>query len=376
MFAILRTEKLKTAGNIGGLNAHLTRTMDVPNADQELARYNKRHIGSADLWADVQNRLKEAGITKTRKDGVLAVEHLATYSPEGFASFKKISDPKGAKLQADQSEIDRWNRFVKDTYKWLCDRYGEKNLVNFTMHMDEKTPHIHAVVVPVDPKGKLNCKHFLGGREKMRDMQDSFAQTHKQLGLERGLKGSKANHQEVKQFYTQVKEASQYRVQSPQLLPPMIALEKPETEGLINRLSFDANEYKDQQEQHLKAANQTIYQENQQRVQYSLSELSKQANAYLLLSIENKRLKEQLKGLKSEVDKLQEVVKGGKLLINALAEAKVQPLELKLAKEQLPEKGNKRQEQIHGIMKDIGCEVKQPEKKLGFDQSKGRGMGL
>lgn len=373
MYAILRTQKLKTPGNIGGLKAHLNRTMNVPNADPELRPFNSRPVGSADLVADVQNRIQEAGITKVRKDGVLAVEHLMTASPEYF-SFEKRHNAQTGKVEL-WGQQERWKQFEANCRAWLTERYGEKNLVNFTVHKDEQTPHIHAVVVPIDGKGKLNCKSFLGGREKMRAMQDSFAQVHQAQGLQRGIEGSKAHHQEVKRFYGQVQQASQYLVPSVELLPAKTDLEPPQTEGILNRLSFDAQTYQQQEQQRLAEQNRIIHQQNQQRVQYSLSELSKQAQGYVRVSNENRRLKEQLKGLQQQVGKLQGIVKSGRTLLEAVALGSVQPSELKLAKEQLPQKNDKRQEQIYQTMKQIGCEVKSTGKKFGLDRDSDMGIG-
>ena len=196
-FAILRTAKLKTAGNIGGLNNHLTRAMDVPNADPELIGYNSRPIGTENLLQDIQNRLSELEIIP-RKNAVLAIEHLMTASPEAFAYEKYIDSDGKTGLRG---QVDTWKAFKKDCFNWLSDRYGTENIVNITVHLDESTPHLHAVVVPIDSRKKLNCRAFLGGREKMSEMQTSFAEKVKHLGLERGIEGSKAIHQDVKAFY-------------------------------------------------------------------------------------------------------------------------------------------------------------------------------
>ena len=69
-----------------------------------------------------------------------------------------------------------------------------------------KRPHIHAVIVPIDEKGKLNARGYFGGREKMRGMQDSFAKQMQPLGLERGIKGSKARHVDVKEYYSRLND--------------------------------------------------------------------------------------------------------------------------------------------------------------------------
>jgi hypothetical protein len=94
-FAIIRTAKLKTAGNLGGLNNHLERKMEVPNADADLSHLNQRRVGSGDLARDVTHRLQAAGIEKPRKNAVLAIEHLMTASPEAFP-FKKAQAASGS----------------------------------------------------------------------------------------------------------------------------------------------------------------------------------------------------------------------------------------------------------------------------------------
>ncbi|MGK0563136.1 plasmid recombination protein, partial [Enterococcus faecalis] len=39
--------------------------------------------------------------------------------------------------------------FFEETYGFLADRYGEKNVLAVVVHNDEKTPHMHFSFVPV-----------------------------------------------------------------------------------------------------------------------------------------------------------------------------------------------------------------------------------
>jgi hypothetical protein len=205
-YAILRTAKLKTAGNIGALNEHLQRTRLTPNADTELTRFNSQLAGSKDLAADVQARLTQAGCT-VRSNAVLAVEHLITFSPEFLDIRKDVNEEGKAILRVYPPEdLAKYQAWRESTMEWLHERYGKENVVNVVLHLDEQTPHVHAVVVPIDERGKLNCRAYLGGREKMKQMQTDFAIKMAPLGLQRGVEGSKAEHQEVKRFYGLVKE--------------------------------------------------------------------------------------------------------------------------------------------------------------------------
>lgn len=196
-FAICRIKKLKNKADIGGLNSHLTRSMEVPNADKELSWLNHRKAGTNDLNMDVSKRLQATGITP-RKNAVLAVEHLLTASPEYFKLSKKEREDKRPTIAGDIKSLEG---FLMLSVDWLNKRYGKENVVNVTIHLDEKTPHIHAIVVPIDSKGKLNARGLFGGRDKMRGLQQSYADAMKPLGLLRGVEGSKATHTTVKEFY-------------------------------------------------------------------------------------------------------------------------------------------------------------------------------
>ena len=84
------------------------------------------------------------------------------------------------------------------------------------IQLDETTPHLVAYVVPIDKKGKLNCRHFLGGRDKMTAMQTDFANAvGAKYGLERGEQGSKAKHEEVKKFYNDITKGVEVELELP-----------------------------------------------------------------------------------------------------------------------------------------------------------------
>jgi hypothetical protein len=199
-FTICRTEKLKSFGSIGASGEHCNRTRLTPNADPELLKYNSRPIGSADLVSDVKKRIYEVqGDKPLRKDGVIAIEQLLSASPELFNMKKNAAGQV-------QGNVPAWKSFEADAINWLKDFYGPKNVVAVYVHHDEKSPHIQAFIVP-EVNRKMNAKHFLGGREKLSKMQDSFAAAVEHLNIDRGIKGSRARHQTLKQFYGRVEAA-------------------------------------------------------------------------------------------------------------------------------------------------------------------------
>ena len=359
-FAIVRTEKLKTAGNIGGLNSHLTRTMDVPNADPELTPWNSRPIGSANLLADVNQRLTDLNITP-RKNAVWAIEHLMTASPEAF-NYQKVIDENGkVGLRGD---VPTWKEFEKDCKEWLIERYGKENVVNFTVHKDENTPHIHAVVVPIDKKGKLNCREYLGGREKMRDLQTSFAQKVQHLGLERGIEGSKAKHQSVKAFYAHISREAQE-----------VKLEKIEVKAPEKGV-FGIGYKQDPGQLALEETNRInqVLIENEKRLNKKLSEAKSRQNQ---IELE----KNKLKGLKATANSLEgkkdRVIKEKDIQIANLEAEKKKQLETlqKIVNGELTPEMLRQQIQEAKLKKEKeqAQELKNPFKNI--QKSKGRGMG-
>lgn len=217
-YAILRTEKLKTMGNIGGSLAHNYRTRDTPNAVPERLHLNTHDMASADeVKAAIVAQLPE----KRRSDAVLCVEYFIGASPDYFTD----ADPKG-------------ERYFATAVEWLKERHGADNVVATSVHHDETSPHLVAYVVPLDKDGKLNAKAFLGGRAKLTAMQTDFARAVGQHGLERGIEGSKAKHQSIRDYYAKVQQAESAEL--PKITPDDLTPKKSRGEGLLGRVGLQS----------------------------------------------------------------------------------------------------------------------------------------
>ena len=191
-YAILRTAKLKTMGNIGGSLAHSYRTIETPNADPNLTPKNHHTVATPEA---VKQAIKDRLPEKRRADAVLCIEYLITASPE-WEGWRKSQEAE----------------FFKRSAQWLMDKHGEGNIAGMSIHRDISTPQLVAYVVPIDQKGKLNCKGFLGGRVKLNQMQTDFANTVADLGLTRGKEGSKAKHTSIKEYYHDINHARDFSI--------------------------------------------------------------------------------------------------------------------------------------------------------------------
>ena len=196
--AIARIAKLKS-GNVGASGLHTGRARQTPNANPEIT--NIRFIGEPDspnlpsLETIVRERIGDQTI---RKNGVLCVEMLLTASPEYF----RPDDPS----RAGYYEPEKLADFRASVHSWLDNEYGDR-IVRAELHLDESTPHIHAYLVPLDERGKLNCRGIFGGRQKLSQFQDSFANAMSPLGLERGIRGSKAKHTKIQHYYAAINQS-------------------------------------------------------------------------------------------------------------------------------------------------------------------------
>lgn len=209
MYAIVRTYKLKSSSDIGASEQHCKRMSDSPNVDPALTPQNiefelkktfTEPYKAQTLNGRIKEYLDENNVKIRRKDAVKCVEVVMTASPEFFENKRH------------RQTVALWAKRNQEFLSDFFSRTGGK-LVSFIVHMDESTPHIHAHVVPtVDDLAtgglKLNCREYLGGPEKMRKLQDDYAQAMQKFypELERGQekKKTRAKHTTVKKFYDNI----------------------------------------------------------------------------------------------------------------------------------------------------------------------------
>lgn len=190
---------------------HVARERETPNANQSID--NIRFIGEGDYRQLNDVVIERIGDQKIRKNAVLAVEMLLTASPEYF----RPNEPE----RAGYYQPEKLNNWQQQVQGWLDQEYGDR-IVRAELHLDESTPHIHAYLVPLDERGKLNCRGIFGGRQKLSQFQDSYAAAMSPLGLERGVKGSRAKHTKIKEYYAAVNSASTQAI-DPQTMEQQLA---------------------------------------------------------------------------------------------------------------------------------------------------------
>ena len=97
---------------------------------------------------------------------------------------------------SDQNFFDKIG--YEESYKFICKykNLGEQNIISAVVHMDEDTPHMHLLFIPVthttDKQGnkidKVCCRDFWRGKNSYRDLQNAYFKHifEKGFKLERG----------------------------------------------------------------------------------------------------------------------------------------------------------------------------------------------
>ncbi|WP_082418906.1 MobV family relaxase [Massilibacterium senegalense] len=113
-----------------------------------------------DFNEKIKDRLEKdyKGKRKIRQDAIRHVDGIIT-SNDKF--FENMSD----------SEI---KVFFEHSLEFIKKEYGEENLLYATIHLDEKTPHMHFGLVPLTKDGRLSAKEVLGNKRKLSALQDKY----------------------------------------------------------------------------------------------------------------------------------------------------------------------------------------------------------
>lgn len=223
-FAICRTAKLSTQSKQASAQGHNRREIEVKNADPDGVHITL--IGEGKTIPELVDERIEAEGVKPRSNAMKAQEIILSASPEYFRP-----DSPGEWGKYDPARLDAWQA---RTVQFLEAKYGA-NMVSLDLHLDEATPHLHAVVTPIMERERKHrgkdttytvndlCAKEMFSKKALSALQSEYASALKPLGIQRGVKGSKAKHEDVKQFYTAVNGPVK---QAPQI-PPVEFTELP-----------------------------------------------------------------------------------------------------------------------------------------------------
>ena len=184
-------------------------------------------------------------------------------------------------------------RYFETAYKFVCEykNLGEQYILSAKVHMDEETPHMHLVFIPVvhtkDKKGndidKIACSEFWKAKDSYRQLQDAFYNymVANNFELERGNPSEKV-HLSVEDY----KNITNFE-ESKTLLQD-VKMELPETPDITSFKKLMINRDEKIQEQIIKPKDKAI-------------QKLKEQNLLLTMAL-NKQIKTVDKAIKYEKD--------------------------------------------------------------------------
>ena len=223
-YAIFRSEPIYTLNDLAQIGSHNKREKKAYNSNPDIkleltknnielvpldSKYVKGfHEITKEYKLEHDERMKTEREDRKRtysqmldrSKNVVADELLFTASPGFFKNMKN-------------KDIKKWaNTCMEFVYQDL--EYKKEQVLHATVHMDEKTPHIHCVVIPLVKKldkrtnterYTISKKQYIRDNKHLSELQDKYWErlTNKGFKLERGIKGSNVEHQDIKEYKKQ-----------------------------------------------------------------------------------------------------------------------------------------------------------------------------
>lgn len=219
-YSIIKFAKIKSISEISEYAGHNLRTKISKtrneNIDLQRTPKNRRLVNTfnakktEDLQKSITAHFKKLGV-KVRKDSVLAIDLIATTSPEYWGDWHdQIGTPQFEKKLKVWEDIQ-----LKQAQK----EYGAENVVFAECHLDETTPHIHFLVLPLEKKDVIyKNRHGTSIKNKVvlnankynpefyTGLVTRFAEANSSLGLQRGNFNSVVDPTPLKDYRNQLKK--------------------------------------------------------------------------------------------------------------------------------------------------------------------------
>ena len=220
-YAIFRSESINTIKDLGQIGAHNKRDKKAyksnPDIDITKTKNNidivplseKYSQGFYNLVKDYKKEYEEKQLT-TREDRRKSFDKMLDDSNSVVADELMFTSDNEFFKNMSKKDIKKWADTCMDfVYKDLG--YTKEQVLHATVHMDEKTPHLHCVVVTLikkfdkrtnTKKYTISKKHYMKSGAYISELQDKYWQRMNDKGfkLERGIKNSDNKHISIKEF--------------------------------------------------------------------------------------------------------------------------------------------------------------------------------
>ena len=220
-YAIFRVEPINTLKDLGQIGAHNKRDKKAYKSNPDIVvsktknnidivplseKYTK---GYYELVKEYKQEYEEKQKT-TREDRRKPFNKMLDDSNSVVADELLFTSDNDFFKNMSKKDIKKWGDTCMDfVYNDLG--YKKEQVLHATIHMDEKTPHLHCVVVPLvrkfdkrtnQEKWTISKKQYIKDKIHLSTLQDKYWERMKNKGynLERGIKHSDNEHISIKEF--------------------------------------------------------------------------------------------------------------------------------------------------------------------------------
>ena len=217
-YSVFRIQGIKTTGDLVGISKHNKDRISHTNQDIDTSR-SKDNITLIECdnynakFNDIVAPMKEE---HTERMKTMRADRIKTFNQHINSSKNDVAFEMV--FTSDNEFFDGLNR--NDIKKWaeksldfVTKDLGieRKNILHAIVHMDERTPHLHVVAVPIvktynkkqnKEVWSISRRQYINGKSQLSKVQDIYNQRMNESGyeLDRGEKGSSKEHTTKAQY--------------------------------------------------------------------------------------------------------------------------------------------------------------------------------
>ena len=220
-YAIFRSEPIMTTMDLSQIGSHNKREKKAYNSNPdidiertkdniELVSLNEKYLKGFDNLTKEYKKEHEERMKTERKSRQKKYHDMLNSSRNCVADELLFTATHKFFDGMDRNQIKEWaDTCMEFVYKDLG--YTKEQVLHSVVHLDEETPHIHCVVVPLvnklDNRTKtyrytISKKQYIKDKFQLSELQDKYHQrlTEKGYDLERGIKGSDNKNIKIKEY--------------------------------------------------------------------------------------------------------------------------------------------------------------------------------
>ena len=220
-YAIFRSEPIMTTMDLSQIGSHNKREKKAYNSNPdidiertkdniELVPLNEKYLKGFDNLTKEYKKEHEERMKTERKSRQKKYHEMLNSSRNCVADELLFTATHKFFDGMNKEQIKEWaDTCMEFVYKDLG--YTKEQVLHSVVHLDEETPHIHCVVVPLVNKldnrtntyrYTISKKQYIKDKFVLSELQDKYHQrlTEKGYDLERGIKGSDNKNIDIKQY--------------------------------------------------------------------------------------------------------------------------------------------------------------------------------